>query len=103
MKSPLLSTNRPLYVDLPSGPCAATLHVRLQACGCRVTEHVSVPPIDDEGEVKDFQEQLKQMLKDLAKEKEKDTEKPLPLMNQVPAYTRLLLSCPSMESWRRRL
>lgn len=24
------------------------------------------------------------MLKDLAKEKEKDTEKPLPLMNQVP-------------------
>lgn len=24
MKSPLLSTNRPLYVDLPSGPCGAT-------------------------------------------------------------------------------
>lgn len=38
----------------------------------------------DEGEVKDnYQEQLKQMLQDLAKEKEKDVEKPLPLMNQV--------------------
>eukprot|EP00066_Takifugu_rubripes_P022284 XP_011611550.1 PREDICTED: TBC1 domain family member 8 [Takifugu rubripes] len=55
MKSPLLSTNRPLYVDLPS---------------------------DVEGEVKDYQEQVKQMLKDLAKEKEKDAEKPLPHMNQ---------------------
>uniref|UniRef100_A0A671WCR7 TBC1 domain family member 8 n=1 Tax=Sparus aurata TaxID=8175 RepID=A0A671WCR7_SPAAU len=53
MKSPLMSTNRPLYVNLPSG------------------------------EVKDYQEQLKQMLQDLAKEKEKDVEKPLPLMNQV--------------------
>uniref|UniRef100_A0A3B4UG71 TBC1 domain family member 8 n=1 Tax=Seriola dumerili TaxID=41447 RepID=A0A3B4UG71_SERDU len=52
MKSPLLSTNRPLCVNLPSG------------------------------EVKDYQEQLKQMLQDLAKEKEKDVEKPLPLMNQ---------------------
>ncbi|KAM6934342.1 TBC1 domain family member 8 [Xenentodon cancila] len=52
-KSPLLSTNRPLYVNLPS---------------------------DGEGEVKDYQEQLKQMLQDLAKEK--DVEKPLPLMNQ---------------------
>lgn len=38
---------------------------------------------DVEGEVKDYQEQLKQMLQDLAKEKEKDVEKPLPLMNQV--------------------
>lgn len=55
MKSPLVSTNRPLYVNLPTG----------------VTE-----------EVKDYQEQLKQMLKDLVKEKEKDVEKPLPLMNQ---------------------
>ncbi|XP_028991899.1 TBC1 domain family member 8 [Betta splendens] len=55
MKSPLLSTNRPLYVNLPS---------------------------DVEGEAKDYQEQLKQMLKDLAKEKEKDAEKPLSLMNQ---------------------
>ncbi|XP_069011100.1 TBC1 domain family member 8 isoform X2 [Embiotoca jacksoni] len=55
MKSPLVSTNRPLYVNLPS---------------------------DDEGEVKNYQEQLKQMLQDLAKEKEKDVEKPLPLMNQ---------------------
>lgn len=26
MKSPLLSTNRPLYVDLPSGQCAAARH-----------------------------------------------------------------------------
>uniref|UniRef100_A0AAQ5Y7U7 TBC1 domain family member 8B n=1 Tax=Amphiprion ocellaris TaxID=80972 RepID=A0AAQ5Y7U7_AMPOC len=55
MKSPLLSTNRPLYVNLSSG---------------------------DEDEVKDYQEQLKQMLQDLVKEKEKDVEKPLPLMNQ---------------------
>ncbi|XP_071376256.1 TBC1 domain family member 8 isoform X1 [Centroberyx affinis] len=53
MKSPLLSTTRPLYVDLPPGE-----------------------------EVKDYQEQLKQMLQDLVKEKEKDVEKPLPLMNQ---------------------
>uniref|UniRef100_A0A8D3A1Z1 TBC1 domain family member 8 n=1 Tax=Scophthalmus maximus TaxID=52904 RepID=A0A8D3A1Z1_SCOMX len=52
LKSPLLSTNRPLYVDKPGD----------------VKE--------------DYQEQLKQMLKDLAKEKEKDVEKPLPLMNQ---------------------
>ncbi|XP_029936595.1 TBC1 domain family member 8 [Myripristis murdjan] len=55
MKSPLLSTTRPLCVTLPSG----------------VTE-----------EVKDYQEQLKQMLQDLVREKEKDVEKPLPLMNQ---------------------
>lgn len=55
MKSPLLSTTRPLCVDLPSG----------------VSE-----------EVKDYQEQLKQMLQDLVREKEKDVEKPLPLMNQ---------------------
>lgn len=55
MKNPLLSTNRPLYVNLSS----------------------------DEGEeVKDYQKQLKQMLHDLAREKEKDAEKPLPLMNQ---------------------
>ncbi|XP_061579105.1 TBC1 domain family member 8 isoform X2 [Cololabis saira] len=53
LKSPLLSTTRPLYVNLPS---------------------------DGEAEVKDYQEQLKQMLQDLAKEK--DVEKPLPLMNQ---------------------
>lgn len=32
--------------------------------------------------MKDYQEQLKQMLQDLAKEKEKDVEKPLPPMNQ---------------------
>ncbi|KAM6970593.1 TBC1 domain family member 8 [Aplochiton taeniatus] len=53
MKSPLISTNRPLY--LPNGKVK---------------------------EMEDYQEQLKQMLKDLAKEKEKDVEKPLPLMNQ---------------------
>lgn len=90
MKSPLLSTNRPLYVDLPSGACRAALLGRC-ACGCRVTERASAPPVDAEGEVKDYQEQLKQMLKDLAKEKEKDTEKPLPLMNQVvtTAFARL--------------
>lgn len=41
-----------------------------------------VPP-GDEGEVKDYQEQLKQMLQDLVKEREKDVEKPLKLMNQV--------------------
>ncbi|KAF7652463.1 hypothetical protein LDENG_00096230, partial [Lucifuga dentata] len=56
MKSPLMSTNRPLYVNLPSG----------------------VPEV--EAEVKDYQEQLKQMLKDPVKDK--DLEKPLPLMNQ---------------------
>ncbi|XP_029386786.1 TBC1 domain family member 8 [Echeneis naucrates] len=55
MKSPLLSTTRPLCVNLPS---------------------------DAGGGVKDYQEQLKQMLEDLAKKKEKDVEKPLPLMNQ---------------------
>ncbi|XP_056145039.1 TBC1 domain family member 8 [Lampris incognitus] len=55
MKSPLLSTTRPLFVDLPSGV---------------------------EVEVKDYQEQLKQMLKDLVKEKQKDVEKPPPPMNQ---------------------
>lgn len=44
---------------------------------------VVVPGV--EGEVKDYQEQLKQMLQDLVKEREKDVEKPLPLMNQVHA------------------
>lgn len=85
MKSPLLSTNRPLYVDLPSGPCEATptASVRTRGGGGDATERVSVPPADVEGEVKDYQEQVKQMLKDLAKEKEKDAEKPLPHMNQV--------------------
>ncbi|KAI9534425.1 hypothetical protein NQZ68_012658 [Dissostichus eleginoides] len=63
MKSPLVSTNRPLFVNLPSA----------------VIE-TAVP--DVEGEVKDYQEQLKQMLKDLVKQREKDVEKPLPLMNQ---------------------
>uniref|UniRef100_A0A8C5DN77 TBC1 domain family member 8 n=1 Tax=Gouania willdenowi TaxID=441366 RepID=A0A8C5DN77_GOUWI len=52
MKSPLLSTNRPLFLNLPPGWS------------------------------RDYQEQLKQMLHDLAKEKEKNVEKPLPLMNQ---------------------
>uniref|UniRef100_A0A3P9N139 TBC1 domain family member 8 n=1 Tax=Poecilia reticulata TaxID=8081 RepID=A0A3P9N139_POERE len=52
LRSPLLSTNRPLYVN------------------------------KETPEVKDYQEQLKQMLQDLVKEKEKDADKPLPLMNQ---------------------
>uniref|UniRef100_A0A3B3CEC1 TBC1 domain family member 8B n=1 Tax=Oryzias melastigma TaxID=30732 RepID=A0A3B3CEC1_ORYME len=52
LKSPLLSTNRPLCVSLAN-------------------------------DSKDYHEHLKQMLQDLAKEKEKDVEKPLPLMNQV--------------------
>ncbi|KAL7881236.1 hypothetical protein AOLI_G00080840 [Acnodon oligacanthus] len=51
-KNPILSTTRPLYVDLPNG------------------------------ERKSHEEQLKQMLKDLAKEKDKGQEKPLPHMNQ---------------------
>ncbi|XP_034416783.1 TBC1 domain family member 8 isoform X2 [Cyclopterus lumpus] len=55
MKSPQLSTHRPLRVHRPS-----------------------VPGV--EGEETDYQQQLKQMLKDLLKEK--DVEKPLPLMNQ---------------------
>ncbi|XP_041940213.1 TBC1 domain family member 8 [Alosa sapidissima] len=51
LKSPLLSTTRPLHVDRPNGESG-------------------------------YEEQLKQMLKDLAKEKERDSEKPLPPMNQ---------------------
>lgn len=56
LKSPLLSSNRPLYVTRPEA--------------------------DETGDGPSYQEQLKQMLKDLVKEKEKDVEKPLPLMNQ---------------------
>lgn len=56
LKSPLLSSNRPLYVARPAA--------------------------EETGEGQSYQEQLKQMLKDLVKEKEKDVEKPLPLMNQ---------------------
>ncbi|KAL6100361.1 tbc1d8 [Pungitius sinensis] len=55
MKSPPMSTNRPLCVTRPSGAAA--------------------------GEP-DYQEQLKQMLKDLGRQREKDVEKPVPLMNQ---------------------
>ncbi|KAM4561833.1 TBC1 domain family member 8 [Fundulus diaphanus] len=58
LRSPLLSTNRPLYVNKET------------------------PGPDSGEEVTDYQEQLKQMLQDLAKEKEKDVDKPLPLMNQ---------------------
>ncbi|KAF3694569.1 TBC1 domain family member 8 AD 3 Vascular Rab-GAP/TBC-containing protein [Channa argus] len=47
----------------------------------RLLYRLHIPP-GVEGEVKDYQDQLKQMLQDLAKEKEKDVEKPLPLMNQ---------------------
>ncbi|XP_040280960.1 TBC1 domain family member 8 isoform X1 [Bufo bufo] len=52
LKGPLLSTTRPLKLTKPSS-----------------------------GE-KDYQKQLKQMLKDLAKEKDKNTEKELPKMSQ---------------------
>lgn len=38
----------------------------------------------------DYLEQLKQMLKDLGREREKDVEKPVPLMNQVRDH---LASC----------
>uniref|UniRef100_A0A6Q2Z9S4 TBC1 domain family member 8B n=1 Tax=Esox lucius TaxID=8010 RepID=A0A6Q2Z9S4_ESOLU len=51
LKSPLLSTTRPLHLQLPVG------------------------------EMLTYQEQLKQMLKDLAKERS-NVEEPLPLMNQ---------------------
>ncbi|KAJ8407390.1 hypothetical protein AAFF_G00279640 [Aldrovandia affinis] len=44
----------------------------------RLLYRLHIPP----GEMKDYQEQLKQMLKDLAKEKEESVEKPLPMMNQ---------------------
>ncbi|XP_061782114.1 TBC1 domain family member 8 isoform X2 [Nerophis lumbriciformis] len=54
---PGVSTSRPLYVKVASG-------------------------LGDGQEVKDYQEQLKQMLQDLVVDKEKDVEKPLPLMNQ---------------------
>lgn len=50
---------------------------------CEAEGNVSLVVLGDDGEVKDYQDQLKQMLQDLAKEKEKDVEKPLPLMNQV--------------------
>uniref|UniRef100_A0A8C6L0G3 TBC1 domain family member 8B n=1 Tax=Nothobranchius furzeri TaxID=105023 RepID=A0A8C6L0G3_NOTFU len=53
LRSTLLSTNRPLYLN--KEPSEA---------------------------VKDYQEQLKQMLQDLTKEKKKDVDQPLPLMNQ---------------------
>ncbi|KAB5576680.1 hypothetical protein PHYPO_G00200480 [Pangasianodon hypophthalmus] len=52
VKAPILSTNRPLCVNLPNG------------------------------EGKSYEEQLKQMLKDLGKEKDKGVEKPLPHMKQ---------------------
>ncbi|XP_061923385.1 TBC1 domain family member 8 [Entelurus aequoreus] len=54
---PGVSTSRPLYVKVASG-------------------------LGDGQKVKDYQEQLKQMLQDLVVAKEKDVEKPLPLMNQ---------------------
>ncbi|XP_051762532.1 TBC1 domain family member 8 [Ctenopharyngodon idella] len=52
LKSPVLSSTRPLYVNLPNG------------------------------EKMSYEEQLQQMLQDLNKGKEKDEEKPLPHMNQ---------------------
>lgn len=38
------------------------------------------------GEGKSYEEQLKQMLKDLGKEKDKGLEKPLPHMKQVSPF-----------------
>lgn len=75
-----MSTSRPLCVNLPSGQygAACVLHGHVNVC-----DRDSVLP-DVEDEVKDYQEQVKRMLQDLVKEKEKDVEKPLPLMNQVP-------------------
>ncbi|KAM9710266.1 TBC1 domain family member 8 [Menidia menidia] len=55
VKSPLLSTNRPLHVSPPPGA---------------------------EQEVTDYQEQLRLMLQDFSREKQKEADKPLPLMNQ---------------------
>ncbi|KAI2647991.1 TBC1 domain family member 8 [Labeo rohita] len=52
LKSPVLSSTRPLYVNLPNG------------------------------ERKSYEEQLQQMLQDLSRGKEKNEEKPLPHMNQ---------------------
>lgn len=52
LKSPVLSSTRPLYVNLPNG------------------------------EKKSYEEQLQQMLLDLSRGKEKNEEKPLPHMNQ---------------------
>ncbi|XP_054643547.1 TBC1 domain family member 8 [Dunckerocampus dactyliophorus] len=57
IKMPPVSTGRPLYVTMASESTVGD-------------------------EVKDYQEQLKQMLQDLVVAKEKDVEKPLPLMNQ---------------------
>uniref|UniRef100_A0A3Q2DEG5 TBC1 domain family member 8B n=1 Tax=Cyprinodon variegatus TaxID=28743 RepID=A0A3Q2DEG5_CYPVA len=64
LRSPLLSTNRPLYVNK------------------------NTP---------DYQVQLKQMLQDLVKEKEKDVDKPLPLMNQVLKTTAAPFCSDSMQ------
>uniref|UniRef100_A0A9J7YWC1 TBC1 domain family member 8 n=1 Tax=Cyprinus carpio carpio TaxID=630221 RepID=A0A9J7YWC1_CYPCA len=52
LKSPVLSSTRPLCVSLPNG------------------------------ERKSYEEHLQQMLQDLSREKQKDEEKPLPLMKQ---------------------
>ncbi|CAN9498502.1 unnamed protein product [Ophioblennius macclurei] len=72
VKSSLMSTSRPLCVTRPPGDDG----------GEEEGKHKEGEGGGGEEEVKDYQEQLKQMLQDLAKEKEKDVEKPLPLMNQ---------------------
>uniref|UniRef100_A0A1A8MRR9 TBC1 domain family member 8B n=3 Tax=Nothobranchius pienaari TaxID=704102 RepID=A0A1A8MRR9_9TELE len=59
LRSTLLSTNRPLYLNKEPSVLAGA-----------------------EEAVKDYQEQLKQMLQDLTTEKKKDVDQPLPLMNQ---------------------
>lgn len=87
MKSPLLSTNRPLYVNLPPRQCKHAPSSRYCTYQgdllVRLKNSLSLVVLGDDGEVTDYQDQLKQMLQDLATEKEKDVEKPLPLMNQV--------------------
>ncbi|XP_049712271.1 TBC1 domain family member 8 isoform X1 [Elephas maximus indicus] len=64
LKSPLLSTSRPLVFGTSNG-----------------TYHFSLALSRWAGDAADYQKQLKQMIKDLAKEKDK-TEKELPKMSQ---------------------
>ncbi|EHH55786.1 hypothetical protein EGM_05056 [Macaca fascicularis] len=74
LKNPLLSTSRPLVFGKPNGT----------------------------GDAVDYQKQLKQMIKDLAKEKDK-TEKELPKMSQMkfrsccPGWTILLAQPPNRD------
>ncbi|XP_053445906.1 TBC1 domain family member 8 isoform X2 [Nycticebus coucang] len=82
LKSPLLSTSRPLVFGKPNGMYLfALLYVLSGVCSrsgqaCGVHHSLQQP-----GDAVDYQKQLKQMIKDLAKEKDK-TEKELPKMSQ---------------------